>query len=210
MAHVLSWLKNYGADTQSHDELVDGKGGIRPHWRPVIEKLTSDNPHLAQRALHMTRRMVVENGVTYNVYADAQGRDRPWVLDPMPVVLPADQWREIESGVRQRARLAKMAYRRRFGIETSYRQQNEGKGRTTAKDVCYRLLLVGLALLLRQAWVWLTGQIARQRGARPGAWVGALPLGALLGWLEAALRRRYKEARAIPLPAPLLPLADAS
>ena len=102
---MLSWLKNYGADTQSHDELVDGKGGIRSHWRPVIEKLTSDNPQLAQRALQMTRRMVVENGVTYNVYADAQGRDRPWVLDPMPVVLPADQWRDIESGVRQRARL---------------------------------------------------------------------------------------------------------
>jgi uncharacterized circularly permuted ATP-grasp superfamily protein/uncharacterized alpha-E superfamily protein len=102
---VLSWLKNYGADTQSHDELLDGQGGIRAHWRPLIEKLTSENPNLAQRALHMTSRMVVENGVTYNVYADTQGRDRPWMLDPVPVVLPADQWRGIEAGVRQRARL---------------------------------------------------------------------------------------------------------
>ena len=49
-----------------------------------------------------------------------------------------------------RARQAKRAYRRRYGIETSYRQLNDGKGRTTKKDQAYRLLLVGLALLLRQ------------------------------------------------------------
>jgi hypothetical protein len=58
---------------------------------------------------------------------------------------------------RRRARLAKRANRRRFGIETSYRQQNEAKGKTTKKDVVYRLLLVGLALLLRQVWVYLSG-----------------------------------------------------
>ena len=49
--------------------------------------------------------MIVENGITYNVYADAQGRDRPWILDPLPYVLPAQEWAAIESGVSQRARL---------------------------------------------------------------------------------------------------------
>jgi hypothetical protein len=72
-----------------------------------------------------------------------------------------------EALVRQRARLARQAYRRRFGIETSYRQQNQGKGLTTKKDVVYRLLLVGLALLLRQVWVFLTRQVAQTLGLRP-------------------------------------------
>ena len=36
----------------------------------------------------------------------------------------------------RRAQQAWRAYRRRFGIETSYRQRKEGKGRTTKKDVC--------------------------------------------------------------------------
>jgi len=49
--------------------------------------------------------MIVENGITYNVYADAQGRDRPWILDPLPYVLTAQEWRTIEAGVAQRARL---------------------------------------------------------------------------------------------------------
>jgi uncharacterized circularly permuted ATP-grasp superfamily protein/uncharacterized alpha-E superfamily protein len=53
----------------------------------------------------LARRLVVENGVTYNVYADPQGRDRPWALDPIPLVITADEWRDIEVGVAQRARV---------------------------------------------------------------------------------------------------------
>ena len=108
--------------------------------------------------------------------------------------------------LRRRARLAKMAYRRRFGIETSYRQMNEGKGKTTKKDVAYRLLLVGLALLLRQVWVWLSWQVARAGRLRPSQWVQALPLQRLLGWLADLLKATYQEIQAIDLELPLLPL----
>jgi hypothetical protein len=108
--------------------------------------------------------------------------------------------------VQRRARLAQRAYRRRFGIETSYRQQNQAKGQTTAKDVGYRLLLVGLALLLRQVWVWFTWQIARDRRLRPSQWVAELPLRTLLDWLAGVLQARYPEDQAIRLGQPLLPL----
>jgi hypothetical protein len=105
-----------------------------------------------------------------------------------------------------RARLAKRWYRKRFGIETSYRQLNECKGRTTKKDVVYRLLLVGLALLLRQVWVWLTAQVARDRGLVPSAWVAELSLTRLRTWLADLLKRAYREVAAIQLRSPLLPL----
>src|ERR1700685_1934686 len=49
--------------------------------------------------------MIVENGITYNVYADRQARDRPWILDPLPYLISAQEWQTIESGVAQRARL---------------------------------------------------------------------------------------------------------
>jgi Transposase DDE domain len=111
-----------------------------------------------------------------------------------------------EARVRQRARLAKMAYRRRFGIETSYRQMNEGKAKTTKKDVAYRLLLVGLALLLRQVWVWLTWQVARALQLKPKQWVGLLPLATMLAWLADLLKDYYGEDKSIPLGRPILPL----
>ena len=38
------------------------------------------------------RRMIHENGVTYNVYADARGMERPWELDPLPWVIGPAEW----------------------------------------------------------------------------------------------------------------------
>src|SRR3954470_248237 len=46
-------------------------------------------------------------------------------------------------------------YRLRFGIETSYRQMHEGRIRTTSRRPAVRLLYVGVALVLRNLWVWL-------------------------------------------------------
>ena len=46
-------------------------------------------------------------------------------------------------------------YRLRFAIETTYRQMNQARIRTCTRDPLLRLLFVGLALLLRNAWVWL-------------------------------------------------------
>jgi putative transposase len=49
----------------------------------------------------------------------------------------------------------RQTYRRRFGIETSYRQLERARIRTSSRDPLRRLLFAGIALLLRNAWVWL-------------------------------------------------------
>ena len=103
-----------------------------------------------------------------------------------------------------RARFYRERMRRRFGIETSYRQMNQGKALTTTTDPRRRLLWLGVALLLRQAWVWWQRALAGRRGSRPG-WRphGALPLAVLLGWLAGALARRHPAGQEIPLPQPV-------
>ena len=98
-------LENYLSDSTRYDELLDSTGAVRPHWRPFVDRLAADGPEAVRRGVDLARRLIIENGVTYNVYADAQGRDRPWVLDPLPILLTAAEWREIELGVIQRARL---------------------------------------------------------------------------------------------------------
>src|ERR1700685_3569933 len=98
-------LATYLSDARRYDELLDNSGGVRPHWRPLIDALAGDGADKVRRGVDLARRLIVENGVTYNVYADPQGRDRPWVLDPLPILITAAEWREIEAGVAQRARL---------------------------------------------------------------------------------------------------------
>jgi putative transposase len=46
-------------------------------------------------------------------------------------------------------------YRSRFAIETTYRQMNEARINTCTRDPLLRLLFVGMALILRNVWVWL-------------------------------------------------------
>ena len=59
-------------------------------------------------------------------------------------------------------------YRLRFGIETSYRQLGEAKAKTCTRSPEVRLFLVGVALLLRNVWVWLHHEVlsSPRRGRR--------------------------------------------
>jgi len=59
-------------------------------------------------------------------------------------------------------------YRRRFAIETTYRQLHQARIRTCTRDPLLRLLYVGLALLLRNVWVWLHWEVLShpRRGGR--------------------------------------------
>ncbi len=99
-------LATYVADARRYDELLDEKGTVRTHWRQLIERVAAgDGTGAGGRSLELTRRLIIENGITYNVYADPQGADRPWGLDPLPLVLTADEWIGIERGVAQRAQL---------------------------------------------------------------------------------------------------------
>ncbi len=98
-------MEAYASDSRRYDELLDPSGSVRPHWRPLIDALANDGAEAVRRGVEMARRLISENGVTYNVYADPQGRDRPWVLDPLPILLTAEEWQQIEAGVLQRARL---------------------------------------------------------------------------------------------------------
>ena len=101
-----AWLASYGPDPRRYDELLDERGTVRAHWRGLVDRLSTEKAHdTARRALELTRRLIVENGVAYNVYSDPQGADRPWALDPLPLLVSQEEWRGIEAGVVQRARL---------------------------------------------------------------------------------------------------------
>ena len=100
-----SLIAPYTRDASRYDEFLAADGTVRPHWRALVDRLQAAGPETARRGAELARRLIVENGVTYNVYADPQGRDRPWQLDTLPLILPAQEWQVIAAGVAQRARL---------------------------------------------------------------------------------------------------------
>jgi putative transposase len=79
-------------------------------------------------------------------------------------------------------------YRKRFRIETSYRQLGQGLAVTCSTNQVYRLLLVAIALVLRNLWVWLHWRLLAERTAesrRPR--LGRLTLRKLTYWLARRL-----------------------
>ena len=98
-------LDRYPLTAGSFDEMLRADGSVRAHWRRLFEHLQRSTPsQLTQRQALLTRQ-IQENGVTYNVYADPKGADRPWELDLLPHVIPAAEWQQLRAGIAQRARL---------------------------------------------------------------------------------------------------------
>ena len=58
-------------------------------------------------------------------------------------------------------------YRRRFGIESSYRLLEQIRGHTTARNAALRFLWIGLALLIGNIWIALHWTYLRRRGSGP-------------------------------------------
>jgi putative transposase len=82
-------------------------------------------------------------------------------------------------------RWVKETYRRRFAIETTYRQLQQARIRTCTRDPLLRLLDVAVGLILRNVWVWLHWQVLAER--RPGGRrvdTNRLTFRALLLWLQ--------------------------
>jgi uncharacterized circularly permuted ATP-grasp superfamily protein/uncharacterized alpha-E superfamily protein len=87
------------------DEMRAGDGGLRPHWEYLLDALREVGPAGIDSRWQEARRLVRDNGVTYNVYGDPHGMSRPWELDPLPLLVRGDEWAELERGLIQRAEL---------------------------------------------------------------------------------------------------------
>ncbi|MCY1396245.1 hypothetical protein D9M71_112100 [compost metagenome] len=98
-------LDRYPLTAGAYHEMLEADGAVRPHWQRLFEQLQRSTPaQLAQRQALLARQ-IQENGVTYNVYADPKGADRPWELDLLPHLIADQEWQQIAAGVAQRARL---------------------------------------------------------------------------------------------------------
>jgi len=98
-------LDHYLAAPDGFDEMLDAAGAPRAHWRALLASLGSEAPDMMRQRREAVQRQVRENGITYNVQGDAGGRQRPWDLNPLPLILPHEEWSGIEAAVIQRATL---------------------------------------------------------------------------------------------------------
>jgi len=93
-------------------------------------------------------------------------------------------------------------YRRRFGVESSYRQMNRVRARTSSTNPALRLLYVGIAFLLVNLWVRLKQQYAcdlHRQGRRVNP--RRLTLLRMMHLLIRAIEQRLKPLQNVQVPA---------
>jgi uncharacterized circularly permuted ATP-grasp superfamily protein/uncharacterized alpha-E superfamily protein len=98
-----------------YDELSADGINPRPHWEPFIQSLQSVGMEELARRWGRAERRIRENGITYNIYNDPQGANRPWGIDAIPLLIPAEEWRRLEAGIIQRAQLLNLLLEQLYG-----------------------------------------------------------------------------------------------
>jgi uncharacterized circularly permuted ATP-grasp superfamily protein len=88
------------------DEMVDGNGRVRPHWRGVLAGFADLPPGGIEACARRMERAFEDEGVTSLLPGDAPSAGQAsWRCDPVPLVLPSQEFSQLSAGLAQRARL---------------------------------------------------------------------------------------------------------
>ena len=91
---------------QGHwDEALLESGFPRRPWRHLSVALGRMGFRQLSSRWRTGQQLIQANGITYNVYGDPQGKERPWLMDPIPLLIDEAEWAGIERAIIQRATL---------------------------------------------------------------------------------------------------------
>jgi len=98
-------LATYQQGESNFDEFLTESGEPRAHYARFFGMLKGFGPGEMLRRAENCQRLLNEQGVAYNVYGDPRGMERPWQIDPLPLIIPPQEWSQLEHGLIQRATL---------------------------------------------------------------------------------------------------------
>ena len=84
------------------DELIDADRNPRPGARLLVDKIESLPPGNLALRQKAAEALLLKMGITFNVYGREEGTEKIWPFDIIPRIVSADDWQQIESGLKQR------------------------------------------------------------------------------------------------------------
>src|SRR5688572_19565151 len=102
-ATLSKWKQGYFGATSLLDEAFEPNGALQDHWKRLLANAEELNAEELKNRQQELLNLLKENGVTYNIYGDPNGLNRPWQLDTIPLILRPSDWKVVEKGMKQRA-----------------------------------------------------------------------------------------------------------
>ena len=100
---IQSLTSGYLSDQRVLDECFLNNDEAKESWKQLLTNIENLGTTELKNRQQELLKILQENGVTYNVYGDTDGLNRPWLLDTIPLIIPAAEWRGVERGMKQRA-----------------------------------------------------------------------------------------------------------
>lgn len=97
-------FSHYKPAPEGYDEAFGTGGQLRPHWQVFAHSIGGLSPAEQLERYERLQRLVVENGVAHDLFAE-QGKQQPWAIDLIPLILSSSEWTYLERGLIQRAHL---------------------------------------------------------------------------------------------------------
>ena len=91
---------------------------LAPHWETFFQDAQIKDPSELDKKQQELERQIKDNGITYNVYSDVDGPQRPWSLDLFPLIITPEDWQSLESAVTHQVKLLQMILKDVYGAQT--------------------------------------------------------------------------------------------
>lgn len=108
-------FKDYIDELKGYDELIKHDNKLNNSWKQLLENIDSIGIEEFDKLQSEINWLMEENGVTYNVYNDPNGLNRPWQLNGIPFIIQEEEWNHIEKGIQQRAELLDLILKDIYG-----------------------------------------------------------------------------------------------
>ncbi len=134
----MSLFDNYQNDG-FYDEMFAPDGQPRPHYRKLFQRVEQMSLEDYKRRVTLADLTLINQGITFAVYGDEKGVEKPFPFDLIPRIVPADEWDHIERGLKQRLTALNMF------LHDVYHDQ-----KIAADNIIPRELIVGAANFRRE------------------------------------------------------------
>ncbi len=97
------------------DQVHTAEGIIKPEWQYLLNSLNELGIKALNERQEKAKRILRDDGVTYNIYDERNAANSHWELDLVPAVIGSEDWAKIEAGLLERAELFNLILRDLYG-----------------------------------------------------------------------------------------------
>lgn len=106
--------QSYATELGRTEQRCATEGEQPPHWQKLMKSLDRIGSKRLEKRRKEAQRLLRENGATHNIF-DPVNAPRTWHFDPIPQVISGEEWRQVESGLAQRATLLNLILQDIYG-----------------------------------------------------------------------------------------------